>query len=226
MLEILGRRRLIVLVGLIVLAASSAYVLYEYLIPEKVKAESVLSSAKSALQQKRIEIQKLKEEYALLQTQLRDFKNIEAKGFFNDQGRVEAQENFEKLRTVSGVINAKYSIKTGQLKEDARANEAGYVILTSPIQVELDSIEDTDVYSFIKLVQERYPGKIDISKMSITKPDRLTSSKLREIYRGKPVPLIKSYLDIEWKTMASRQSLSPDTTQASEAATPQGVAPQ
>ncbi len=223
MLEILGRNRLIVLVGLVLLCGGSAYALYEYLIPQKTEAETVLNSAKSALQQKRVEIQKLKEEYALLQTQLRDFKDIEARGFFNDQGRVEAQENFEKIRAVSGVIIAKYSIAAGQLIEDPRASEAGYVILTSPIKVELDSLEDTDVYSFIKLVQERYPGKIDVVKLDMSRPEKLTSNTLRAINRGSPVNLIRTTLDLNWRTMAARSSVSPESTAASQSASPDGV---
>lgn len=222
MLEILGRNRLIVLVGLALLCGGSAYTLYEYLVPQKVQAESSLGAAKSALQQKRVEIQKLKEEYALLQTQLRDFKDIEAKGFFNDQGRVEAQANFEKIRAVSGVIVAKYSIDAGQLIEDPRASEAGYVILTNPIKVEIDSLEDTDVYSFIKLVQERYPGKIDVVSLKMEKPEKLTSAVLRNINRGFPANLIRTTLSLQWKTMAARASISPDTTSASQSASPAG----
>ncbi len=224
MLEILGRNRLIVLAGLVLLCGGSAYSLYEYLIPQKIEAEGVLSTAKSALQQKRVEIQKLKEEYALLQTQLRDFKDIEARGFFNDQGRVEAQTNFEKIRAASGVIIAKYSIATGQLIEDPRASEAGYVILTSPIKVELDSLEDTDVYSFIKLIQERYPGKIDLTRLGMSKAEKLTSDTLRNINRGKAVNLIKTSIELEWKTMAARSSVSPETTAASQSSSPEGAA--
>lgn len=220
MLKSLGRNRLIVLIILALLNAGTGYGLYEYITPMRVQADSNLNTARSALEQKRNEIQRLKEEYALLQTQLRDYKELEAKGFFNDQGRVAAQESFEKLRTVSGVLNAKYDISAGQLIDDQRASQAGYVILRSPIKVELSSLDDLDVYSFLKLIQERFSGKVDITSMTVTKAEELKPENLRKIGRGLPVPLVKSVVQFEWRTMASRESITPDTTGESQSQTP------
>ena len=169
MLQILGRNRIIVLVVLALLNAGAGYGLYQYLMPMTDQENLVLSSARATLETKRAEIKKLKEEFVLLQVQLTDYKDLEAQGFFNDQGRVAAQENFEKLRSLSGILNANYKINAGQLIEDPRASEAGYVILSSPIEVELSSLDDLDVYSFMKLIQERFSGKVDIKKMDIVK---------------------------------------------------------
>lgn len=224
MLQALGRNRIAVLILLIILCSGVGGALYQYLMPERVLADQVLMGARSELEQKRAEIQKLKEEYALLQSQLRYFKQLEARGFFNDQGRVEAQEAFERLRTISGVLNAKYDISAGQIINDPRAEEAGYVILSSPISVELDSLDDVDVYSFLKLIQERFPGKVDIIEMTIAKTQNLTSLNLRAIGTGNPVPLIKTKINFEWKTMASQASISADSTGESQSSSSEGVA--
>lgn len=220
MLETLGRNRITVLIVLALLCAGSAYGLYQYLEPKRVQQDGILAAGRSALEAKRAEIQKLKEEYVLLQTQLRDYKELEAKGFFNDQGRVAAKESFEKLRTVSGVLNAKYGISAGQLIEDPRASEAGYVILSSPISVELSSLDDLDVYSFLKLIQERFAGKVDISSMKMTKTQALDRENIAKISQGLPVDLVTTILQLKWRTMASRESLSPDTMGESQSQTP------
>ena len=224
MLQALGRSRIIVLVVLVLLNGGAAYGLYEHLAPMRLAAEQKLTGARSELEAKRQEIQKLKEEYALLQSQLRYYKDLQAKGFFNEQGRVEAQEVFEKLRTISGVLKAKYDISAGALVSDPRATDAGYVILNSPIKVELDSLDDVDVYSFLKLIQERFPGKVDIVSMNITKKGNLTSENVRAIGQAKPVALVNSTINFQWKTMASQASISPDTAGASQSASPDGAA--
>ena len=223
MLQTLGRNRIIVLILLALLNAGAGYGLYQYLIPERLVADQDLAKANSELQARRAEIQKLKEEYALLQSQLRYFKELQARGFFNNQGRVEAQESFEKLRAISGVINAKYNISAGQIMDDARATDAGYVILNSPITVDLDSLDDVDVYSFLKLIQERFPGQVDIVEMNIKKVADVDIGILRKIGNGVLVPLVKSTVKFSWRTMASQASLSPDTASESQSSSPQAV---
>ena len=176
------------------------------------EADRNLSSAKSKLEGKRAEIQKLKEEYALLQSNLKEFKNLEARGFFNDQGRVEAQKSFEKLRSVSGVLKAKYDIASGEIVEDTRASDAGYVVLKSPITVELDSLDDVDVYSFLKLIEEKFPGRVDVVSMYIKRKEAISPVLLRRIGTGEPVTVVTSKLEFVWRTMTSRESLNPDTS--------------
>lgn len=208
MLQVLGRNRVALLVVLVFFNAAMAFGLYQWLTPERVKSQGLLTSARSQLEERRAEIQRLKEEYALLQSQIRYFKELEARGFFNDQNRVAARESFEKLREISGVLKAKYNIKAGQLIEDTRADEAGYVILQSPINVELDSTDDVDVYSFLKLIQEYFPGKVDVASMEIVRSETVTSELLNKMSEGEPSPVVKSKIDFEWKTMASRKDLA------------------
>lgn len=208
MLQVLGRNRVILLAVLVFFNAAMAFGLYKILEPERVKADGLLSSARSQLEERRAEIQRLKEEYALLQSQIRYFKELENRGFFNDQNRVTARESFEKLREISGVLKAKYNIKAGELKEDTRADEAGYVILQSPINVELDSTDDVDVYSFLKLIQEYFPGKVDVVSMEIKRAAEINSELLDKMSDGEPVPVVTSKIDFQWKTMASRKALA------------------
>lgn len=208
MLQILGRNRVILLVVLAFFNAAMAFGLYQLLAPERIKSEGALSSARSQLEERRSEIQRLKEEYALLQSQIRHFKELESRGFFNDQNRVSARESFEKLRELSGVLKAKYNIKAGELTEDPRADDAGYVILESPISVELDSTDDVDVFSFLKLIQDYFPGKVDIVEMQIQRAENVNSDLLEKMSDGDPVPVVKSRLDFQWRTMASRKALA------------------
>jgi hypothetical protein len=220
LLQILGRNRIIVLVVLVLLNAGAGYALYEFLMPKRAQADQALSQARGQLETKRAEIQKLKEEYVLLQSQLRSFKELEAKGFFSDQSRVAAQESFEKMRTVSGVVRAKYNISAGELVDDMRATDAGYVILRSPIEVELDSLDDVDVYSFLKLIQERFPGKVDIVKMEISKLKDITPEMLRSIGSGNPETLVGSKISFVWRTMAPRNVSPERAAQAESQETP------
>ncbi|MBL8638439.1 MAG: hypothetical protein JNN09_08080 [Alphaproteobacteria bacterium] len=121
MLKILGSKSIFFLMFLILLNAGSGALLFYYLEPEAQASEQQLEQVKAEVEKKRQEVAGMKEEFTLLQSQLRDFKELEARGFFNDQNRVAAQESFEQLRTLSGLLKAKYNIKPGQMVEDPLA---------------------------------------------------------------------------------------------------------
>lgn len=209
LLQALGRKRVIALFALAILNGLTAYAYYSYFEPQRLESDKQLSVARSDLETKREEIKKLKLEYVLLQSQLRSYKELEAKGFFNDQNRVKAQESFEKLRNISGVLKAKYDIQAGIRVEDAKAKEANYVVLKSPVTVELDSLDDGDIYSFVKLIQERFPGKVDIATINVTKNEKMTSGILRKIGSGEPVTMVKSKIEFDWRTMAPLATIDP-----------------
>lgn len=218
MLQALGRRRVAIIFVLVILNGLAALAYYYYLTPQRTESDTKLSAARSELEAKRAEIQKLKEEYVLLQGQLKIFKEMETKGFFNDQNRIEAQESFEKFRTISGILKASYQISAGQLVEDARAKQANYVVLRSPVKVELDSLDDVDVYSFIKLLQERFPGKVDIATLDLKRVEQVTPEVLQKIGTGDPVTMIKGSMEFDWRTMAPLAKIDPSSVQAVDAA--------
>ncbi len=150
MLKVLGNNRLLFIVLASLLIGGITYFYFEWLLPAHEKSTQELQSSKSAVDQKYAEVVRLKEEYVLLQSQLRAYKELEAKGFFNDQDRTAAIDKLDKLSKVSNLLKASLKFGSGQLIADPIADIAGQVILKSPISIEVKSIDDVDIYSFIK----------------------------------------------------------------------------
>jgi Tfp pilus assembly protein PilO len=209
MLKVLGNNRLlfIFLVGFLV--GGLSYFYYEWLLPAHEKSTQDLQTSKSAVEQKYSEVVRLKEEYVLLQSQLRAYKELEVKGFFNDQDRTAAVDKLDKLSKASGLLKASLRFGSGQLIEDPVAKVANQVVLKSPVSINVSSIDDVDLYSFVKFIEEKFPGRIDITSLSLSRIEIFDTAILRKIGGGQPTPLVESKLSFDWLTMAPKDIVAP-----------------
>lgn len=207
MIGALSKNVVIMLVLLALANAGAGYGLYEYLMPLRAQKDQELSSLKAEVEARRQEVAKLKEEFVLLQLQLRDFKELEALGFFNNQNRVKAQEGFDSIRDLSGLLRTRYDISSGQLIEEPRAVEANHVVLKSPVKLEVESLDDVDVYTFIKGLNEKFPGSVDLTRITLQREEDLTAPILRQIGSGSAVKLVSAEVEFDWRTMANRDRL-------------------
>jgi len=205
----LSNKVVIFILVLLALAGGGGYCVYEYLIPAREQSERELASLKAQIQAKYEEVAKMKEEFVLLQSQLRDFKDLEARGFFNNQNRSEAEENFAKLSARVGILKAGLSYKPGEIVSNKQADDAKQMVIKSHGKVDIESLDDVDVYTLLKFMQERYPGSIDITKLELERQQVLNAALLRKIGGGDPVPLIKGSFEFDWRTMTSKDDANP-----------------
>lgn len=209
MLKILGSRRvafLSILAGIIVTVGG---VYYYVLIPAHEQSTQELDTTKAAVSKKYADVTRMKEEYVLLQSQLRAFKELEARGFFNDQDRSPAIDSLERLSETAGLLKANLKFGAGVLMKDPKVTEAKQVILRSPVTVDMESIDDVDVYTFIKFVEEKFPGAIDISAFKLERKDIFKIDVLKTISGTSPSPLVSAELRFDWVTMAPENSVAP-----------------
>lgn len=211
MVKGLSNKVVLFIVVLLAIGGGSAYLVYDYLIPAREKGERELSEVKAAVQQKYDEVAKMKEEFVLLQSQLRDFKDLEARGFFNNQDRAEALDNFSKLSARVGILKAKLQYASGEIVPNTMADDAKQVVVKSHGKVEIESLDDVDVYTLVKFMQERYPGSIDITKLELKRTGNLDAESLRDIGSGKPLSLVKGILEYDWRTMTARDTATPQS---------------
>ncbi len=216
MFKVLGPKVLISLLLMALLTGGTGYGLYEYLIPMRAEKDQELSALKSSIDARRREVAQLKEEYILLKEQLEAFTQLGLQGFFNNQNRVEAQESFDRLRELAGLLNTRYSILSGVLIDDPKASEANYVLLKSPVSLDISSLDDVDVYTFIKALQERFPGNVDIVSVDMMRKLTITAPLLREIGSGDPVKMVEAKISFDWRTMAPKDNLDEFDTSTSE----------
>lgn len=209
MLKVLGSKRLVFIFLLLAALGIVAYAYYDFIVPAHEKSIQELATSKAAVAQKYEEVARLKEEYVLLQSQLRSYKELEARGFFNDQDRAAAVDNLDKLSKYAGLLKASLKFGSGILVQDAGADLAGQVILKSPVTVEAKSIDDVDVYSFIKFIEEKFPGRVDIASFSLNRMEIFDTTILRKIGSGSPTPLVDAKLSFDWLTMAPKDVVAP-----------------
>ena len=209
MLKVLGNNRLIFIFVVLFLLGGLNYFYYNWLLPAHEKSKQDLQTSKAAVDQKYSEVVRLKEEYVLLQSQLRAYKELEVKGFFNDQDRTAAVDKLDKLSKASGLLKANLRFGSGQLINDSVANLANQVILKSPVSINISSIDDVDLYSFFKFIEEKFPGRIDVTSLSLNRIEIFDTAILRKIGSGQPISLVESKLSFDWLTMAPKDIVAP-----------------
>lgn len=209
MFKVLGSKRLIFIFAVLALSCAIGYAYYYILVPAYDKSAQDLQTSKAAVTQKYADVTRLKEEYVLLQSQLRAYKELEAKGFFNVQDRAAALSKMDTLSKSAGLLKAKLKIGIGQLINDPSAATAEQVVLKSAVAIEAKSIDDVDVYSFIKFVEEEFPGRVDVSEVSLKRMEIFDTAILRKIGGGDPTPLVEAKIAFDWLTMAPKDVVVP-----------------
>jgi len=209
MLKVLGTKKIAFIVVLLALTGLGGYGYYDWLVPERERVTGELQTTKSAVSQKYADVARMKEEYVLLQSQLKAFKELEARGFFNDQDRSAAIEKLEKLSGYAKLLKANLKFGAGQPVADPLAEQAKQTILKSPVVVSVSALDDVDVYSFIKFIEEKFPGDVDITSVKLRRIEIFNEAMLRKIGGGDPSPLIEAELDFDWLTMTSKDVVTP-----------------
>lgn len=179
----------------------------------RIAQESQLSATKSAVQARYAEVAKMKEEFVLLQTQLRDFKELEFRGFFDDQNRANARDNLSKLSQKSGLLKAKLEVEQGVPVPDPLTDAAvsKHMILKSPVKISTSSLDDVDVYTFMKFLNTKFPGYVDLREVKLRRTEILNAAMLRKIGGGDPTPLVEGSITADWYTMTPKDSTPPPT---------------
>ncbi len=79
----------------------------------------------------------------------------------------------------------------------------------SPVTVEVKSIDDVDVYSFLKFIEEKFPGRVDVASLSLNRMEIFDTAILRKIGSGTPTPLVEAKISFDWLTMAPKNVVAP-----------------
>lgn len=207
--RVLGKKRIIFIAVLLGSIAALFYFYQEVLVPKKMESDAKLQAVQSDVRQKYADVAQMKEEFILLQSQLKKYKELELSGFFSNQDRSRAIEDLEKLSRYAGLLKAGLKFDSGKAVSNPLAVTANQVVLMSPVEVDIEALDDVDVYSFIKFIDEEFEGRVDITFFDIGRVIEFSPELLRQIGGGEPVPVIKSHLRFNWYTMAPKDVVIP-----------------
>jgi hypothetical protein len=203
MIKVLGFKRvviLLVLLGLNGLVLAANYLIFE---PGRAATENELRMTTSKTSQTQADADKLRTEISEIQDQKSSYELLKTAGFFSQQNRLVAKNRIEAIQQKTGILKAGYNIGAGSIIENASAKEAGYAVLESPIEVNLEALDDVDIYNFAYWIENALPGHMTLNSLDISRTKELNEATLREIGTGKPVTLLTGKLSLSWRTMVS-----------------------
>ncbi len=223
MIAKIGAKRaliLIVLTGALVVFFGGAEYVFK---PQAQETQMQLDAAMSEKSQLQREIEKMQADFLLFEKQKGYFEAISKMGFFNDQDRVLARERFDTMQKLSKIISARYEIKAANLLVDESPPETGFVVMESPITVNLSAVDDIDVYRFIYYLNYSFPGHITINSIAMKRQAEITPEILKQLGTGNPPEVISAQLELDWRTMARKDALNNVAAPAGDAAVTAGT---
>ena len=201
MIAVLGFKRVVMLAVLIGVNIVLAMSIYMYMKPETQKKERELRGLRGQVSTVRSDIDRMQVEFEQLEDQKAEFERLAADGFFKNQGRRQAELILSEIQKTSGVRKAIASIQAGEIEDNEEAKKAAHKILRSPIEIRLQAIDDINIYHYLFLVENYFPGHITIEELNLERSADVTGTVLRAIASGTNPPLVNADVEMVWRTM-------------------------
>jgi hypothetical protein len=201
MIRVLGTRRILTIAVLIALNMALAAIVYLYLIPQKMAGEKELRGLRGNISTVQSDISRMQVEFDQLEEQQARFDKLRDHGFFSTQGRREAELVFQRIQQESGVVSAVANILAGTVEENAEARKSDHQMLVSPVNIHIEAMDDVDVFRYIYLVQQFFPGHVSIERLTLERKAEITGTILRAIATGNNPQLVSADVVLMWRTM-------------------------
>lgn len=201
-------KQILLLAILLGLVAGGYYYSYIYLAPAKLSIQREAGVEQGKISSMRQEMADLQAGYDKFVDIKDDYDQIQGIGFFDDQNRLEAQKLIRVIQEQSRVISAKYSIKPLDEEDNESAKAAGKILVATNADFIIQAVEDADIYNFIFMLTEGFPGHIEIQQFNIKKLKDVTQPLLRQIGSGKATALVEATMKVTWRTLKDDPSAS------------------
>jgi chromatin segregation and condensation protein Rec8/ScpA/Scc1 (kleisin family) len=208
MIGVIGGRRLLVILVMVLVSAAMAAGLYMYLEPKKVELTREYRTIQGKISSREQDIANLQLEREKLLEQKDTFEDLKKLGFFSAQDRIVARERIEEIRELSRVLAVRYTIKPAILETNEEIKKAKHIILSSPFHLEIDALDDIDIYRFIYLLKTSFPGHVSFDKIELRRMQDVTESVLRQIGSGNPVVLVNARIEFTWRTIVPEDQIN------------------
>ncbi len=217
MIAAIGYKKSLLIIVLAVLTGVLAFATYFIFQPKAADSQAELSTLQAQASTLQNEVDQMRQDFSQFDSKKAVFENISRMGFFNDQNRVMARERFDTLQKLSKIMSARYEIKPAKIFSQDIPLETGFVVMESPITITLTALDDIDIYRFIYYLNYGFPGHITINKLEIKRDGKVTPEVLKEIGQGNPPALITANMEMQWRTMARKESIAPETLSSNTA---------
>ncbi|MCC7304800.1 MAG: hypothetical protein IT558_00915 [Alphaproteobacteria bacterium] len=165
------------------------------------KKEGDLQALNGQLSTMRSDIDRMQLEFDQLQQLQARYEKLRQKGFFFNQGRRQAEKVLERIQREAGVISAVAEIESGTVEDNEEAQKAEHKILTSPVSIEVEATDPVDVFRYIYLLQNFFPGHVTFKNITLSRHSEVTNVVLRAIASGTNPVLVRADINLVWRTM-------------------------
>lgn len=207
MMNILGAKRVFILLGLVLLNALLALSVHTYLGPELQKKEKILRVARAEASVVQSDIGRMEIEMEQFAGQQVRFEQYKEDGFFIGQNRRQVQDLFKLIQEKSGVSVATVAVNPAVVEKNDEAKKADHGILRSTIQIKLEALDDVNIYHYLYLIEKFFPGHVTIERVEFEREAEINGTVLRAISGGKNFPLVNASLELVWRTMVPESQL-------------------
>lgn len=201
MIQVIGLKRLVILVIMILANVGLGAATYLYLLPSQESTERELKSLQSSIRVTQADIERMQVAFEQLDKQQEEFNKLKKRGFFSNQVRSNARRLFSEIQDEAKVVSAVASVKSGATVDDPEAKKANHKMLNSPIEIEIEAMEDEEIFRYLKILKRRFPGNLFLNDVVIERSRDVTPAVLRSIAADGNIALIKADVNLTWRTM-------------------------
>lgn len=201
MISILGIQRVALLIGLLVLNLIGFGLAHFFIGPSASALERSVSVNRSEGSRIQAEIESLQDQFVQLDTQQVVFNTLKERDFFEPQGRRDAEKILREVQERSGVFSAKVGISAASVKPNEIAQRASHSVLKSPVNITVQAFDDLNIFQYIYILRENFPGYLSIDKFSLSRPRDVDANFLRDITLQEGAAPLQASLEMTWSTM-------------------------
>ncbi|MGM0422141.1 MAG: hypothetical protein ACQEQL_03475, partial [Pseudomonadota bacterium] len=128
---------------------------------------------------------------------------LDGSGFFQTQDRFQAERLIQDVRADSGVQSTDFAIDPLVDIDDERASDAEHRLIMSNIRIsDIQAYTDIDIYRFVYLMNNSFPGHVRIKSLNIERSDEVTSDTLDKMNDAEDrSSFVTATADFQWLTM-------------------------
>lgn len=200
-MKILGAKRIFMLSLLAGINILCALVVYSFFVPEEDRLNRQWRVVRGEVAKLRNDIADFQVEMKDLESQREAFEALRQAGFFERQSRRLVEDVLKEAQDVSQVTTAFVNVQPGEVEFTEFDEKTGHYLLVSRIQIEIKALNDKDIYQYISILKERFPGHVSVKNMDITRKIDVNRTLLRSIASNNNPELVRANILMSWRTM-------------------------
>lgn len=198
MIKYIGKKRLVIIIALAVINVVLVAALFGFVIRSVTYYEREVQGARQEASRLMAQAQDVEGEYKKFLEYQKQYEGLSSTGFFIEQDRFIAKKVLDRFQQMAGLVSVSYSIGAAEKVEDQKVAKISKKLMKSEISAEISAYTDKGIYRFVELVQEAFPGGVQVKSLMIEPDEEVTPENLKSVGAGKPVSFVKGKMVFDW----------------------------